>query len=103
MVQDTAKRHYEQETFWHFKCECPICLDKDLDKRKHSLRCSLCGNIRPIDLKTWKMYELDSQWKDGKSSCSCMVPDDNHATEQDVRMYKYIWNKVTTIQASGKV
>ena len=103
LVDDTVKRHYEQEIFWHFKCQCKVCQDETLDKRKHSLKCNNCKNIRPINLESWKIYKYDSQAKSKYGLCNCVIPDDDQATEQDLRMYKYIWNKVTKIEPAEKV
>ena len=103
MVEDTSKRHYEQETFWHFKCQCKICKDDIFDKRKHSLKCNNCKKIRPIDLKTWKIYKLDAQHIKEYELCDCSIPDGEEATEQCVKIYKYIWTKITKIQSSEKV
>ena len=103
LVDDTCGRHYQQETFWNFNCDCMLCKDDLYDKQKHSLMCNICKKIRPIDVKSWKMIELSSDDQDLYSWCCCMIKADDHATEQDVRMYKYIWNKVSTLKSDKKV
>ena len=65
--------------------------------------CNTCKKIRPIDVKSWKMMELSSDEKDVYGWCSCMITADDHATEQDVRMYKFIWNKVSRLKSDNPV
>ena len=104
-VPDTKKRQLEQKTIWHFKCKCSLCRDVDFDKQKHSLKCNGCGKIQPIDLESWQIYKLDLNCNDEKLSnlCKCKALDDMHSMEQDVRMYKYLWIKVTKIKSDNKV
>ena len=92
-----------QKTFWNFKCECSICKDDLYDKQKHSLMCNTCKKIRPIDVESWKMMELSSDEKDVYGWCSCKITADDHATEQDVRMYKFIWNMVSRLKSNNPV
>ena len=80
-----------------------ICKDDLYDMQKHSLMCNTCKKIRPIDVKSWKMVELSSDEKDVYSWCCCMITVDDHATEQDVRMYKYIWSRVSTLKSDNQV
>ena len=54
-------------------------------------------------MESWKIYKFDSKVKSEYRLCNCVIPDDDHATEQDLRMYKYIWNKVTKIESDEKV
>ena len=64
----------------------------------------MCGNPKPIDLKTWQLYRNDDTHRNGKHShCGCQMLDKDNATEQDIRMYKYLWNKITQLRASNKV
>ena len=104
-VPDTKKRQLEQKTIWHFKCNCRLCRDDDFDKQKHSLKCNGCGKIQPIDLESWQIYKFDLNCYDEKLTniCKCKVLDDMHSMEQDVRMYKYLWIKVTRMKSDNKV
>ena len=104
-VPDTKKRQLEQKTIWHFKCNCSLCRDDDFDKQKHSLKCNGCGKIQPIDLESWQIYKFDFNCNDEKLSnlCKCKALDDMHSMEQDVRMYKYLWIKVTKMKSDNKV
>ena len=81
-------------------------MDEDIDKRKHSLKCNVCGNLRPIELKTWKLRGKENTFSNSKKYsdyCECQVLDDDPAIEQDVLIYKYLWNKVTKLRSLDKV
>ena len=104
-VPDTKKRQLEQKTIWHFKCNCSLCQDDDFDRQKHSLKCNGCGKIQPIDLESWQIYNIDLNYNYENLSnlCKCQALDDIHSIEQDVRMYKYLWTKVTKTKSDNKV
>ena len=103
LIDDTGRRHYEQNTFWNFKCQCLVCKDDFFDKQKHSFKCDSCQNIRPIDVKEWELFNLESAQKKKYNWCDCVIPDDDHATDQDIRLYKYLWNNVSKLRACDKV
>ena len=103
LIDDTGRRHYEQDTFWNFKCQCLVCKDEFFDKQKHSFKCDSCKNIRPIDVKEWELFNLESAQKKKYNWCDCVIPDDDHATDQDIRLYKYLWNNVSKLRACDKV
>ena len=101
MTDDTKDRHREQQIIWYFTCQCRVCIDEKLDRKKHSLKCNICGSPRPIDLKTWQFSTSDLGCNGGCEHCG--LTNDDQATEQDVRMYKYLRDKVVTIRRSDEV
>ena len=65
--------------------------------------CNSCQKIRPIDVNSWQLINIDPVEKDEYDWCKCMISHNDHATEQDVRMYKFVWNKISKIRSDNKV
>ena len=66
------------------------------------MKCNKCGYQRPINLDTWHLFNDGDDKSEGKCG-KCRLPDTHFSVEQDLRMYKYLMEKVTQTRGNEKV